>query len=165
MNDLRNGILDINGFLVGPNTTVEELENHFGVKARTSGPFTYRFFDLDGHSFINNDIEFKLLMSFDESLDKIDLYPQFSEIASRYGVGGDWKHPTTADPDKDLEYFREVRKVMDKWLEQQLGEPSKKNDSITTYEFPSFRITTSSYHQDVPHGFVVYGGKVTIRYE
>lgn len=166
MNDLKNGILDINGFLVGPTTTVEDLENYFGVKARTSGPFTYRFFDLNDQSFVNQGITFKALMSFNErKLDRIELFPQICGLVSKYGVGGDWKYPTTGDPDKDLEYFREVRKVMDEWLEKQLGIPTRKNDDTTAYEFSSLLIHTASYYQDIPHGFDIFGGKVTIRYE
>ncbi len=165
MNDLKNGVLDINGFLVGPNTTVEELEGYFGIKATKSKNFSYRFFDMGEQEFLNNGITFKVFMSFDKKLDDIVLYPQIPELIEKFGVGGFWRRPSTGDPDKNLVYFREVRDVLDAWLDAQIGTPTRKNEGNTTYEFENVVITTSSYLQKIPHGIQVEGGKVTIRYE
>ena len=167
MNDLRNGILDINGFLVTPRTTARELEKHFGTKAKQS-PINpeYIFWDLGDQTFFNEGIEFKAYMSFTgDKLDDLYLYPQLPDVVSKYGIKGEWKYPTSGDPDTDLAYFREVREILDKWLEKSLGVPTKKDDRITSYRFSALRIHTYSYMQDSRHGVVVEGGKVTIRYE
>ena len=159
MNDLRNGILDINGFLVTPQTTARELENHFRIKAKRS-PIVpdYVFFDLGDQTFFNEGIEFSAKMSFTgEKLDDIELLPQLPDIAVKYDLtaySSDW-----------LPYYQELRSILDKWIEKQLGEPTRKNERNTSYFFSPFLINTSSYVDDRARDYRVVGGKVTIRYE
>ena len=165
MNDLKSGVLDINGFLVGPNTTVDELEEYFGVKAKTSNNFSYRFFDFGESEFVNNGITFKAFMSFDKKLDDIFLYPQIPELIEKYGVRGYWRCPTTGDPNKDLAYFKEVREILDAWLEPQIGGPSYKDGDCTEYQRANLFISTSAYIDERSRDIRVVGGRIKVLYE
>ena len=163
MNDLKNGIIDINGFLLSPTTTVEEMENHFGVKATDSG--LRKHIDFDGKPFVSDGIEFKGDISFKDKVTAIKLFPQLPSLITKYNIKGCWEYPTSGDPDVDLLYFREVRNSMDSWLEKQLGAPTQKDEKTTTYVFPLVSISTCAYFQKEPHGFSVLGGKVKIEFE
>lgn len=154
MNDLKNGILDINGFLVGPNTTVEELENHFGLKA-TRGQYRSHF-DFGGQSFVSDGIEFKCNISLKQHVVEINLFPQLPELAIKYDLSDysvEW-----------LPYYQEIRVILDRWLEIQLGTPKFKDERVTEYKFGNILIGTDSYIDDRSPDFRVVGGTIDVFY-
>ncbi len=161
MNDLKNGILDINGFLVGPNTTLEELEAYFGVKAKSLAE-NYKHFDFDGQSFVNHGLEFKANISLNEKIVKIEMFPQFPEIDARYGANNKWR--STGDRDKDLAYYRELRLILDEWLEKQLGAPTFKDEECTDYRYNNLLIGTCAYIDERDRDLSVKGGRVVFWY-
>ena len=82
MTDLKNGIIEINGFSIGPDTKVEELEKYFDIPARRDDSFS--FFDFNKEIIMLNGIDFKLLISFDlEKISSIKLWPQIPEISNK----------------------------------------------------------------------------------
>ena len=58
MNDLKHGILDVNGFLLGPETSMEEVENALGIEAEKlrSGSWVLEY----KKSFLNDGLQFQL---------------------------------------------------------------------------------------------------------
>ena len=165
MNDLRNGVVDINGFLLGPNTTLEEMEEYFkipGIRGNVCRRFT-----LGGKSFENNGIVFKIDVDFDEKVNEVKLYPQIPELIKKYDAGdvavGLIHDKSTGDPDKDLAYFKEIRVFLDEWLEKQLGTPSLKDNDVTEYKLNGILIGTDSYIENSRDVFV-HGGTVDIYY-
>lgn len=162
MNDLKNGILDIDGFLIGPNTTVSELEEHFGKKA-TLSPYGANF-DFDGQSFLNNGVEFKYNISFGPHVTEINLFPQLPELTRKYGTSVNWKYPHVGTPEQDLAYFQEIRVVLDKWLEEQLGAPTYKDQDVTEYKIGRILLGTDSYFDGRSRDARVVGGAIDIYY-
>ena len=140
------------------------MEEYFGIPGRKSG--TCRNFTLNGQTFVNNGLEFKIDVSFDDKVDEVKLYPQIAELISKYNAGdvvGLIHDKSTGDPTKDLAYFKEIRAIMDEWLEKQLGAPSLKNDRVTEYKFDRILLGTDSYIQNSRDIFV-HGGSVDIYY-
>lgn len=162
VNDLKNGILDINGFLLGPNTTVEQLENYFSLKA-THGQYRSHF-DFGGKSFVNNGVEFKAEISLKQHVVEINLFPQLPELVERYGTPNNWKYPHVGSPEQDLAYFRDIRAVMDEWLEKQLGTPTYKDHDVTEYKMGNILLGTDSYLDSRSRDMRVVGGSVDIYY-
>lgn len=162
MNDLKNGIIDIDGFLLTPQTRVEELETFFGLKAWQT-PYRSHF-DLGGKTFTNEGIDFKVDISLKNTVVEVQLYPQFPDVSSTYGVGGEWRYPTSGNPDTDLAYFREVREILDKWLEKQLGAPTHKGQDVTEYKMGNILLGTDSYLDTRSRDVRVVGGTVDIYY-
>ena len=155
MNDLKNGILDINGFLISPQTTVEDLENHFQIPAQRNDMFA--FWKFNNHAFNNEGISFTVLVTFDENiLRRIVLWPQFPDIAAKYDL--------TPYSDGWLPYFQELRAIMDEWLEKQLGKPTFKDADVTEYSLDKLFIATCAY-EDTRHGYSIHGGNLEISYE
>ena len=166
MNDLRNGIIDINGFLLTPTTTLEELENHFGIQGEVDDCFSE--FNLGGQLFINNGMQFKLEIVYDnEAPNKVwyvKLTPVIPELIKKYDVS---EHNCPRDYYNDLlPYYRDVRAVLDKWLYEQLGEPHENDDHGVGYKFNNILIFTSAYHNKRnPHdNFDIIGGSLEIHY-
>lgn len=154
MNDLKNGILDINGFLLGPNTTVDEMESYFGVKA-THNPYRSHV-KLDKQAIDNKDLKFNIDASFKERLVQVTLYPCCPEIAAKYDLtnySNDW-----------LPYYQELRVIMDKWLLEQLGEPRLQNEHGTEYKIGNILIGTDSYVDERARDYRVVGGSIDIYY-
>lgn len=154
MNDLKNGIIDINGFLLGPETTVTEIEKTFGIPCKRG--LVRDHFDFGGKTFVNEGIEFKIDASFKEHLVQITLYPCFPEIAAKYDLSdysNDW-----------LPYYKELRIYMDKWLKDQLGEPRLKNERGVEYKIGNILIGTDSYIDERSRDYRVVGGSIDIYY-
>ena len=154
MTDLKNGIIEINGFSIGPDTKVEELEKYFDIPARRDDSFS--FFDFNKEIIMLNGIDFKLLISFDlEKISSIKLWPQIPEISNKYNL--------SPYSEEWLPYFKELRLILDEWLEKQLGLPSHKDDDCTEFKFEKMIIGTSSYMQ---YGKTIQpkGGKIDIWY-
>ena len=155
MNDLKNGILDINGFLVNPNTKVEELETHFSLPAEHEPPFA--FWNFSDRIFLSEGVSFAVFITFDEgNLKKVVLRPQFPEIADKYDLtpySNDW-----------LPYYQEIRAIMDEWLEKQLGTPTFKSDRVTEYNFEKVLLGTDSYIDTRDRDYCVQGGSIDIYY-
>ncbi len=166
MNDLRNGIIDINGFLLEPTTTIEDMEEYFGMPGIRKGICCN--FTLNEQTFINNGLEFKIDVSFDETVDEVKLYPQIPELISKYKVreviGGLAHEQITCDIDNDLAYFKEVRAVLDEWLEKQLGEPTFCDCDCTEYSFKNVFIYTCAYEEN-GRSLWIHGGCLKISYE
>ena len=155
MNDLKNGIIDIDGFLLTPTTKVEELEEYFNIKSQSSKE--YNFFEIK-IPFNNTGINFTVDAIFDTGkLKEIILRPDISEIKAKYNLN-------TIDRNVWLEYYKELRVVLDKWLEEQLGEPTLKTERVTEYKFDKILLGTDSYIDERSRDFCVVGGTVDIYY-
>ena len=156
MNDLKHGIIDINGFLLTPQTKPSDIEEYFNTTLFDNGVRKHFYFDKK--TFNNNGIDFHIDASFKETIKELILRPDIPEIQAKYNLDTD-------DRNERLEYYKELRVVLDKWLEEQLGDPLRKNERNTSYEFENILINTCSYFIEQPHGFEIRGGGITIWYE
>ena len=157
MNDLKHGILDVNGFLLGPETSMEDVSRFFGIKPNEN---CSNSFDLSHYRFVNNNQTFQFVnVWFDDDTKKlsfVSISPVLPDIAAKYDL---------SDYSKDwLPYYREVRAILDAWLEKQLGEATYKDADCTEYKTENLLIATASY-EEFQRDYHVEGGKLEIYYK
>ena len=155
MNDLRNGIIDINGFLVGPDTDRLEMEQKLNLKATTfssGSSYLYKFKNV-----INEGLVFDVDVWFSGNgkIRKIKMFP-ITDIRKKYDL---------IDPysDEVLQLHKEIRAILDDWLKKQIGEPDYIDDTGTEYENNIVFISTFAYFSKQRDNFPM-GGYLRISY-
>lgn len=119
MTDLKNGIIDIGGFEITPNTTLEELIKYtqnkgYNFKVTPTGSF-FKIFK----SFFVEHQEFSITFYFENG---VISYLEMSPYLDNYG-------------ENRVETQKLLRIASDTWMKNLLGTPEQKTKTITGYNF------------------------------
>lgn len=152
--DLRNGIIEIDGFEIGPNTKPEEIEKKLGLTRKVLSDYAF-YLESGSKTFLVNDINFYIDINYsDNKLSSIELRPSLPKINEKFNL-------KPYDYEGTLAYLKEIRVVLDEWLEKNMGKPDFKNERITSYR-SRFTVSTASYLSN-QRDFYPVGGCITIR--
>ena len=163
MSLLTKGIINIDGFLLTPETSLEEIQDYFSVSPTEEN--SHPHIDLDAENYEIGGLPFKISISFyDNKVNNVQLFPQVDHLIEEYQVEGPWKYPCAKNPRRNLAYFRDLRRIMDEWLSKQLGNPTSRSGRGTTYIINDTRFATSSYDQTISRESVRVGGCIDILY-
>lgn len=126
MTDLRNGVIDIGGFEITPDITLETLLryleneriNHELTKSYSDILDVFKIFEIEGQNF-------GLLFWFkNNKLEQIELHPYLA-----------LKEKIDRVKSQELR-----RKTSDSWMEKLLGKPEYKGETSTSYQMACGRI-------------------------
>jgi len=156
MMDLKNGIIEIDGFEIGPNTKPEEIENNtkLNVLKKNDGRIIFDSGD-NLHRIFNIDFKVRIRYDEDKTIDDIELKPIISSLSGKYSFN-------IGSYSETFKYFTEIRCFLDEWLEKLLGKATEYDETGNLYKFDSIYIYT--YVDFVKRDNNPIGGYLTLDY-